>query len=128
MQGEIVERRVYQRYDCDFPISVLNLRDGDLTCRAMNVSLSGIQLRGDRWSITRFAPKAEHTTPDQAPTVNLHFTLPFRNSDPVDVRVTGKVVVIRRIAEQEYYVGLQYQFFEGRDYDQLEAYIDELEH
>ncbi len=127
-QGNVAERRRYQRYDCDFPVAITGLPGGQLNCRSLDVSLSGLQLCGDRSIITRFAPNAEHTTPDQAPTVNLCFTLPFRKHDPVDVRVSCKVIVIRRIAEQEYYVGLQYQFFEGRDYAQLEAFIDEIEH
>ena len=127
-QENAAERRVYHRYDCDFPITITGIPDGQLSCRSINISLSGLQLHGDRFTVTRFAPKAEHTTPDRSPSVGLCFTLPFRKKEPVDVRVSCKVIVIRRVAEQEYHVGLQYQFFEGRDYDQLEAYVHEIDH
>ncbi|MCG8436350.1 MAG: PilZ domain-containing protein, partial [Gammaproteobacteria bacterium] len=93
--------------------------------RCQNISLSGMQLQCDRMAVTQFAPKGEHTTPDQAPDVTLNFTLPLKRRASRTVTTTAKVIFIRRIAEQEYHVGVEFQSFDEEGHEQIEAYLNE---
>lgn len=122
------ERRLYKRFDTDSPVDIISEEGAGYQARAMNISLAGMQLRCDRDTVKDIAPRGEKTTPDQSPVARVRFALP-RAGDRPEIEADVRVVLVRRISEREYHVHLQYEFFQGNGYNELEDFVDAmLEH
>lgn len=118
------ERRVFHRFDSQVPVSLLSESGEKMTGRAADISLAGMLVRCDRETLQAVAPKFDKTTPDEAPTVTARFEL--SSSDETAIEVDCKVVLIRRFSQAEYYLHLQYEFFKGNGYNDLEDFIDAM--
>lgn len=118
------ERRVFHRFGSQVPVSLLSESGETLSGRAADVSLAGMLVRCDRETLQAVAPKFDKTTPDQAPTVTARFDLTEENDSAIEVDC--KVVLIRRFSQSEYYLHLQYEFFKGNGYNELEDFIDAM--
>lgn len=118
------ERRVFHRFDSQVPVTLLNESGKTLSGRAADVSLAGMLVRCDRETLQAIAPKFDKTTPDEAPTVTARFELTADESSAIEVDC--KVVLIRRFSQSEYYLHLQYEFFKGNGYNDLEDFIDAM--
>lgn len=122
------ERRLYKRFDTDSPVEVLAEGGAVYDARCLNISLAGMQLKCDRDTVHGIAPKGEKTTPDQSPVARVRFALP-RAGDQHPVEADCRVVLVRRISERDYNVHVQYEFFQGNGYNELEDFVDAmLEH
>ncbi len=118
------ERRVFHRFDSQVPVTLLNESGKTLSGKAADVSLAGMLVRCDRETLQAIAPKFDKTTPDEAPTVTARFDLTTDESSAIEVDC--KVVLIRRFSQSEYYLHLQYEFFKGNGYNDLEDFIDAM--
>ena len=122
------ERRLYKRFETDSPVEIVAENGNTHEARALNISLAGMQLRCDRDAVREIAPKGEKTTPDQSPIVRVRFNLP-RADDKPRIEADVRVVLVRRISERGYHVHVQYEFFQGNGYNELEDFVDAmLEH
>lgn len=122
------ERRLYKRFETDSPVEIVAENDNTHEARALNISLAGMQLRCDRDAVREIAPKGDKTTPDQSPIVRVRFNLP-RADDKPRIEADVRVVLVRRISERGYHVHVQYEFFQGNGYNELEDFVDAmLEH
>lgn len=118
------ERRVFHRFETQVPVTLLSESGKTLSGRAADVSLAGMLLRCDRETLQAVAPKFDKTTPDEAPTVTARFELGGDQANSIEVDC--KVVLIRRFSQSEYYLHLQYEFFKGNGYNDLEDFIDAM--
>lgn len=121
------ERRLYKRFETDSPVEILAEGGAAYHARCLNISLAGMQISCDRDTVYGIAPKVEKTTPDQSPVARIRFDLP-RNHGP-RVEADCRIVLVRRVSEREYHVHVQYEFFQGNGYNELEDFVDAmLEH
>ncbi|HEX6930139.1 MAG TPA: PilZ domain-containing protein [Gammaproteobacteria bacterium] len=122
------ERRLYTRFETDSAVEIIPESGAAHEARALNISLAGMQLRCDRDALREIAPKGEKTTPDQSPIARVRFSLP-RAGDVSEIEADVRVVLVRRFSEREYHVHVQYEFFQGNGYNELEDFVDAmLEH
>lgn len=122
------ERRLYKRFETNTPVAIHAERGGAYDARCLNISLAGMQLSCDRDTVQDVAPKGEKTTPDQSPVARIRFTLP-RAGEPTEIEADCRIVLVRRVSEREYHVHVQYEFFQGNGYNELEDFVDAmLEH
>ena len=119
-----MERRIYKRFETDLPV-IVQADSGDrLECRAMNVSLAGMEVRTDRYTVTQVCPKGEKTTPDQSPVVRMQLDLPTTDGSTRSIIVDCRILIVRRVSQEDYHLHIQYEFFQGNGYDELEEYVD----
>ena len=122
------ERRLYKRFETDSAVEIITENGAAHEARALNISLAGMQLRCDRDAMREIAPKGEKTTPDQSPVVRVRFALPGPGA-PSAIEADVRVVLVRRISERGYHIHIQYDFFQGNGYNELEDFVDAmLEH
>lgn len=122
------ERRLYKRFETGSAVEIIAENGAELEARALNVSLAGMQIVCDRDVVQVVAPKGEKTTPDQSPVVRIRFTLP-RAGDRTEIAADCRIVLVRRVSERDYHLHLQYEFFQGNGYNELEDFVDAmLEH
>ncbi|HLU62479.1 MAG TPA: PilZ domain-containing protein [Gammaproteobacteria bacterium] len=119
------ERRLYKRFDTDIPVEIITETEAIHSARGVNISLAGMQLRCDREALRDVAPRGEKTTPDQSPAARLRFNLPSPGEQPL-IEVDCRIVLVRRVSEREYHLHIQYEFFQGNGYNQLEDYVDAM--
>jgi len=124
----VAERRLYKRFETDSAVEIITENGRQHEARALNISLAGMQLRCDRDVMSEIAPKGEKTTPDQSPVVRIRFALP-RAGDKPQVHADVRVMLVRRVSERDYHIHVQYEFFQGNGYNELEDFVDAmLEH
>lgn len=121
-----MERRNYPRLHTRFPAEVLagGKRAIDRTL-ATDVSITGLQLVCDARVANRVVEKAEKGKVKSAKPVLVRVNLPLRDGTHVRVEVRCKVRALRKVEDDSYRVGLEYEFFEGQSYAALEAFIDD---
>lgn len=124
--AETVERRIYKRFESDFPVVVHAGTGERIECRATNVSLAGMELRTDRRTVMQIAPKSEKTTPDQSPVVRMQLDIPSSDGTARTITADCRILVVRRVSEQEYYLHIRYEFFDGNGYDELENWVGRM--
>lgn len=120
-----LERRLYKRFESDQPVTFIKSGGESLPARAANISLAGIQVHCDRWTITQLSPGLERIASGQPVELIVKFELPAQGKRPaIPVQATCKAVALRRLSEDEYQLSLTYTFFEGTGYHDLEKFID----
>ncbi len=120
------ERRVYKRFETDLPVTMVAADDQAMNGRIRDLSLAGLLIQCDRQTMLRISPVGDRTTPDKAPAVTLTFDLPRTDDSEASIMVDAKVVMIRRFSEQNYYLHIKYNFFQGNGYNLLEDFIDAM--
>lgn len=119
-----MERRIYKRFEADLPVIISTGNGEKLQCRAMNVSLAGMEVRTDRYTVSQVCPKGEKTTPDQSPVVRMQLDLPTAEGETRSILIDCRVLIVRRVSQLDYHLHIQYEFFQGNGYDELEEYVD----
>ena len=121
-----MERRNYPRLHTRFPAEVLagGKRAIDRAL-ATDVSITGLQLVCDSRIANRIVEKADKGKLKSAKPVLVRVNLPLRDGTHVRVEVRCKVRAMRRVEDDSFRVGLEYEYFEGQSYGALEAFIDD---
>ena len=91
----------------------------------VNLSPAGIQIACDRVTVNSVLPLSQRRLPERIREVEVRLRFPESSGMPdiIDARCTA--VFSRRVAENEYRIGLQFLGFEGEDYQKLEHYLDD---
>ena len=121
-----MERRSYPRLHTRFPAELVagGKRAIDRVL-ATDVSITGLQVVCDARVAGRVVPKAEKGKLRDSKPVQLSVTLPLRDGTHVKVEARCTVRAVREDEFGEYCIGLEYEFFEGKSYNALEAFIDD---
>ncbi len=91
----------------------------------VNLSPAGIQIACDRVTVNSILHLSQRRVPRKTPQVEVRLRVPESSGMPeiIDARCTA--VFSRRVAENEYRIGLKFQDFEGEDYQKLEHFLDD---
>jgi c-di-GMP-binding flagellar brake protein YcgR len=121
-----MDRRNYPRLYTHFPAELVagGKRAVDRVL-AIDVSITGLQVVCDRRVAERVVPKADPRKVDAAKPVQVRVVLPLKDGTHVEVDVRCKVRTVREHINSEYRLGLEYDYFEGKSYNALEAFIDD---
>ena len=121
-----MDRRNFPRLYTHFPAELTagGKRSADRVL-AVDVSISGLQIVCDKRVAERVLVKADKGKVADAKPVQLRVMLPLKDATHVEVKVRCRVRMIRQHIKGEYRVGLEYEFFEGKSYSALEAFVDD---
>ena len=91
----------------------------------VNLSPAGIQIACDRVTVNSVLPLSQRRLPKRTREVEVRLRFPESSGmpDTIDARCTA--VFSRRVAENEYRIGLQFLGIDGEDYQKLEHYLED---
>jgi hypothetical protein len=104
----------------------VSMPDGEVIhAITVNLSPAGIQIACDRVAVNSILPLSQRRLPTSTREVDVRLRFPESSGMPdvIDARCTA--IFSRRVAENEYRIGLQFQGFEGDDYQKLEHFLDD---
>ena len=91
----------------------------------VNLSPAGIQIACDRVTVNRILPLSQRRLPRSTRQVDVRLRFPESSGMPDVVEARCTAVFSRRVAENEFRIGLQFQGLEGEDYQKLERFLDD---
>lgn len=107
--------------------AVIEKTDGSyLDCKITNLSRSGIMISCTQATIKELVPGQKAPIPGNWIPVKAKFSVPVVATQPVSVIAEGNIVHMRRVARDEYQVGIQFAEFEGNGYDYVDGYVSKL--
>ncbi|MEX2474931.1 PilZ domain-containing protein [Marinobacter sp.] len=102
-------------------------RDGSaLDCKIANISRTGIMISCTQELVQELVPGQKAPIPGNWVPVKARFSVPVVATQPVLVIADGNIVHMRRIARDEYQVGIQFLEFEGNGYEYVDRYVSKL--
>jgi hypothetical protein len=91
----------------------------------VNLSPAGIQIACDRVTVDSILPLSQRRIPRSTRALDVRLRFPESSGMPDVIDARCQAVFSRRVAENEYRIGLQFQGFEGDAYQKLEHYLDD---
>jgi len=118
--------RNQQRVDVSTDITI-EKPDGEcLTCSVANLSRSGVMISCTEETVKQLIPDRKVPAPGHWIPVKTRFAVPVLPTQPVSVIAEGSIVNMRRIARDEFHLGIQFAEFEGNGFDYLDRYVSKL--
>jgi c-di-GMP-binding flagellar brake protein YcgR len=121
------ERRSTHRYKVKLPVELI-LEDGTvLPVESIDISNTGLQFSCDSWVADEIEPRGIQTHPlDQ---IRLKAVIDFPGMDKYNSKLYARcrIIVARRLSQDEYLLGLQFKDFENGSERLLEKFIKHCE-
>ncbi|MBZ2168493.1 PilZ domain-containing protein [Marinobacter sp. F4216] len=118
--------RNQQRVDVKFDIAVETESGDKLTCTTINLSRSGVMISCNRGDIKKLIPTQQSPAPGHWIAVKTAFSVPVLAHQPVSVVADCNIVHMRRVARDEFHLGINFSEFEGNGFDYVDRYVAEL--
>lgn len=118
--------RNQQRVDVSTDITIEKPDGCCLTCQVSNLSRSGVMLSCDQDTVKQLVPGLKTPAPGHWIEVKTRFSVPVIANQPVTVLADGNIVHMRRIARDEFQIGIQFCEFEGNGFDYVDRYVAKL--
>jgi c-di-GMP-binding flagellar brake protein YcgR len=117
------DRRQSFRYPVELQVDLV-LSDGSiLPVEACNISSNGLQFRCDSWLADEIEPRGIQNHPLDRIQLKVVTDLPISGENRVYARC--RVIVARRLSQEEYLLGLEFIDFEKSSEKVLERFISE---
>ncbi|MBK1873423.1 MULTISPECIES: PilZ domain-containing protein [Marinobacter] len=118
--------RNQQRVDVESDI-VIEKPDGcQLTCKISNLSRTGVMVFCNQEAAGQLIPRLRAPTPGNWIDVKARFSVPVVATQPVSILAKGHIVHLRRMARDEFQLGIQFADFEGNGFDYVDRYVRKL--
>ena len=91
----------------------------------VNLSPAGIQIACDRVTVNSVLPLSQRRVPKRTREVEVRLRFPESSGMPDVIDARCAAIFSRRVAENEYRIGLQFLGFDGDDYQKLEHFLDD---
>lgn len=97
-----------------------------LTCSISNLSRTGVMVSCNREAVKTLIPGNRAPAPGNWITVTTQFRVPVVATQPVSITANGNIVHMRRIARDEFQLGIRFSGFEGNGFDYIDRYVGKL--
>lgn len=118
--------RNQQRVDVSASVTIEKTDGSSLDCIISNLSRTGIMISCNQELVRELVPGQKAPVPGSWVPVKAKFSVPVVATQPVSIVAEGNIVHMRRIARDEYQVGIQFAEFEGNGYDYVDRYVSKL--
>ncbi|WP_336366284.1 PilZ domain-containing protein [Marinobacter sp. C2H3] len=118
--------RNQQRVDVATDITIEKPDGESLTCAVANLSRSGVMISCNMQTVRQLLPRQAAPVPGQWIPVRTRFSVPVLPTQPVAIVADGNIVHLRRVARDEFHVGIQFAEFEGNGFDYVDRYVSTL--
>lgn len=106
---------------------VIEKPDGcQLTCKIANLSRTGVMLSCDQETVGQLIPRLKVPAPGNLIAVKTRFSVPVIPTQPVSIVASGTIVHLRRMARNEFQLGIQFADFEDNGFDYVDTYVRKL--
>jgi hypothetical protein len=120
------ERRCTHRYKVKLPVELI-LEDGTvLPVESVDISSKGLQFTCDSWVADEIEPRGIQTHPLEQ--IRLKAVIEFPGMDKYNSKLYARcrIIVARRISQDEYVIGLAFVDFENGSERLLEKFIRQI--
>ncbi len=118
--------RHQQRAEVSADITI-ELQDGsNLSCSMVNLSRSGVMICCDQETLKTLIPEQKTPAPGHWIPIRTRFSVPVVAQQPVLIEADASIVHMRRIARNEFHLGIQFVAFEGNGYNYVDLYVRRL--
>ena len=118
--------RNQQRVDVSSEIT-LEKPDGiQLQCEIANISRTGVMIQCDAQTAKSLIPNMLPPAPKNPIQLTARFPVPVLPAQSVTIVAESNVVHIRRIARDQFHIGLQFTSIEGNGFVYIDQYIGKL--
>lgn len=115
--------RNQQRVETRLDVTV-SLPTGEaFKCRAINLSRAGMMLSCDNETLTQLVPGQKAPAPGQRIDMLAKFSVPVVAAQNVTISADCLLIHLRRVARNEFQVGIQFCGFEGNGSDYIDQYV-----
>lgn len=118
--------RDQQRADVTIEVTVKKPNGDSLSCTASNLSRAGIMLLCDFETVKQLIPNQTTPAPGDWIYVTTRFAIPVVAAQTVSVAADGHIVHLRRIARDQFQVGVQFIEFENNGFNYVDQYVSKL--
>ncbi len=118
--------RNQQRVDVSADISIERADGNRLDCKIANLSRSGVMISCSQDTARTLLPGLVPPSPGQSLEVTTRFSVPVLPTQPVAVVAEGNIVHMRRVARDEFHLGIRFCEFEGNGFDYVDRYVAKL--
>lgn len=118
--------RNQQRVDVSTDITIETADGTCLTCSVANLSRTGVMISCSQEAVRALIPGQKSPAPGNWITVKARFSVPVLAPQPVSVIADGNIVHMRRVARDEFHLGIQFAEFEGNGADYVDRYVSKL--
>ncbi|QSP96594.1 PilZ domain-containing protein [Marinobacter salinisoli] len=118
--------RNQQRVDVNIDISVETQDGTQLTCKATNMSRSGLMLSCSQELIKKLVPTQQPPAAGHWIPIKTSFSVPVIANQPVSIVANGNIVHMRRVARDEFQLGINFAEFEGNGFDYVDRHVAKL--
>jgi len=118
--------RNQQRVDVSTDITIEKPDGACLTCTVSNLSRTGVMVSCNMEAVRQLIPGKKAPAPGHWISVKTRFSVPVLPTQPVSVIADGNIVHLRRVARDEFHLGIQFAEFEGNGFDYVDRYVSEL--
>ena len=119
------ERRVSPRFDDKIQVDLLLSDDNILPVEICSISISGLQLTCDGWLADEIEPQGIQQLAMSRKKLTISANLPF-DTKSKNIVIHSYVVAVRRLSQDNYLIGLQYESLDNDVEEILEEYIEQL--
>lgn len=118
--------RNQQRVDVATEVRIEKTDGSCLTCEVANISRTGIMILCDREAVKKLVPGQKTPAPGNWISVTATFSVPVVAQQPVSVIAGGSIIHMRRIARDQFQLGIQFTEFEGNGFEYVNNYVSKL--
>lgn len=121
-----IERRVAPRYEDRIQVDLILSDDAALPVEICGISIKGIQFTCESWLADEIEPQGIQKLALSRKKLTIKARLPF-DENSKNIVIHSFVSAVRRISEDKFLIGLEYESIEGNGLDVLEEYIAQLD-
>ena len=121
-----IERRLAPRYDNQLQIDLILSETDILPIAICSISLHGLQMNCDGWLADEIEPQGIQKLAMSRKKLKISANLPFDNSFK-KIIINTHVAAVRRLSQDEFLIGLEFDNYEDNSKEVLKEYIDMLE-
>ena len=121
-----IERRLAPRYDNKLQIDLLLSDTEILPIEICSISLHGLQMNCDGWLADEIEPQGIQKLALSRKKLKIRANLPFDNSFK-KIIINTHVAAVRRLSQDEFLIGLEFEDYEDNSEGALKEYIEMLD-
>ncbi len=118
--------RNQQRVDVSTEITVEKPDGCCLKCTVANLSRTGVMISCSQEAVQALIPAQQSPAPGNWVSVKTRFSVPVVAKQPVSISAGGHIVHMRRIARNEFHLGIQFSEFEDNGFEYVDQYVAKL--
>lgn len=118
--------RNQQRADVVSDIVIEGPDGCQLTCKISNLSRTGVMVSCNQKTAGQLMPYLKAPAPGNCIKVKTRFSVPAAATQPVSILANGNIVHLRRMARDEFQLGIQFADFEDNGFDYVDNYVRKL--